>query len=266
MKHLIISSILLFYFSAIAHSQTTIKDTVEIKSGIYEFKVTFPKSMEVQEELNVPDDAKYVSIKQGAKIKVQFSDTDDYIYYTYLTYTDTELKAKYNFLNDNSEETRVFRIKKDQFSQITKPLYSRFKGFKAGAYTVPVRLRGVGNDFDFESSLSLTANFIAGFGSKYKQDSWLDTSIGVGISSIQLDSINSNVTADRSAAAFTLSFGAVIKANQYANIGLFLGWDTLGLNDNSVEWKYNNKPWIGVGINITFNELSTDKSPQNVNN
>lgn len=60
--------------------------------------------------------------------------------------------------------------------------------------------------------------------------------------------------------------GGVFKPAKYANIGLFVGWDFLGQNDNEVSWKYDGKTWIGIGINVSFNEVKTEKTATDLNN
>lgn len=154
-------------------------------------------------------------------------------------------------------------MEKDKFRELTNPVYSKFKGFSVGAYSVPFRLRGISNDFDFESALSLQANMIAGFGSYISERSWLDLSFGLGLTGIKLNPDNSEVEEDRTASAFTTSFGIVVKPKPYANLGLFIGWDFLGKNDREVNWQYNKGTWLGLGMNISFNEVTTEKSPEN---
>lgn len=138
---------------------------------------------------------------------------------------------------------------------------SRFKGAEVGVYTIPFRLRGGGDSFDFETSLSLQTNLILGFGRRDKEKSWFDASIGLGISSINLNSSNSNVTEDRTASALTASFGAVIKPAENVNFGLFLGGDFLNKNDRKTDWVHNGNLWIGLGINISFNKIDDGDAP-----
>ena len=166
------------------------------------------------------------------------------------------LKEKYNGV----EMDKIFTLTLEEFSQLTSPLYRIFKGTKVGAYTVPFRLRGVGNNFDFESSLSLSANMIFGWGSTYKQESWFDASFGVGLTKVNLTKNNSLVTENRTASAFTLSLGGVVKPAPNINGGIFVGWDFLGADDRNVEWSYNKKMWLGLGINISLNEVKSENN------
>ena len=86
------------------------------------------------------------------------------------------------------------------------------------------------------------------------------------MTSVNLNELNSNVESDRTASAFTISLGAVVKPAKFANIGLFIGWDSLNAYDEEVRWEYNGKTWVGLGLNISFNEITTSASPQSPNN
>lgn len=194
-------------------------------------------------------------VSSGYKVIVNHL-RDDSVYYSYLNFSDQSLYSIYN-----TPTTWVMSEK--EFEEIARPLYSRYKGAKVGVYTVPFRLRGVGakgEPFDFESSLSLSANLVFGFGSRREKHSIADLSLGLGLTSIGLDSLNSEVSENRTASAFTLSMGLVLWPNEHINIGAFVGWDKLGLKDRSTDWIYDGKTWLGLGINIGFEALTTDKN------
>jgi hypothetical protein len=107
---------------------------------------------------------------------------------------------------------------------------------------------------------------ICGWGSRYTDVSFFDASIGVGLTKINLTEKNSEVDKNRTASAFTLTLGGVIKPKPMINAGLFIGWDFLGANDRDVNWKYNKKMWIGLGINISLVEVKTDNNDQKLSN
>lgn len=186
-------------------------------------------------------DMTYRGNSQGEIIVV--NETEDSVYYRELHQDQITALAKTDFMQYS--KTQTFR---------------RFKGAKVGVFTVPFRLRGVGTDssFDFESSLSLSSSLALGFGSIKRQYSWLDLSLGIGLTAINLTKENSLVLENRSASAFTLSLGVVVKFNENANMGFFIGRDFLGKVDRNVDWIYNGKTWLGLGINISFNEMKTD--------
>ncbi|MBJ2125420.1 hypothetical protein [Flavobacterium sp. IB48] len=170
-------------------------------------------------------------------------------------------KDKYIYFRTDPESSYdLYGISVDNFTNYTQQRYRRYKSTEVGLYTIPFKLRGFGTDnFDFETNLSLLANLVVGFGTRQSQLSWFDASVGIGLSTISLDKINSNVTEPRTASALTLSAGGVFKFTSRANLGFFVGGDFLGKKDQSVNWKYNEKLWLGIGINISFNKLETDK-------
>jgi hypothetical protein len=228
----------------------------ESVTGIYKFTNTLDQSVSPQKELN----GKSVSFKKGYLVDVLYK-KDGLVYYKFLKFkNDTLLKAKFN----GSDNEKVFAMPEQEFLYLTQKRYKQFKGFNVGAYTIPFRLRDIGGGaFDFEQSLSLSTNLIAGWGSRNKPDSWFDASLGIGITGVTLNAKNTNNTIikNRTATAFTLSTGAVFKPLSYVNFGVFGGWDFLGNQDrDEVNWIYNGKFWLGLGINISFNVLKTQQT------
>ena len=223
-----------------------------IKIGAYEFTATVPSYMQGLQKIST--DAGIASdrneVKEGHKLEVLY-EADGYVYFNYWQFKDEALKTKWN--------SNTFRMDSGLFEQLTKPLYRRYKGARLGGYTVPFRIRSF-DDFEFESSLSLQANAVFGFGSRDSQESMVDFSAGIGVTSINLNEKNSDVTEERSATAFTTSIGTVVKFSQFVNFGVFLGMDILGQQDKAVNWKYDEDVWVGLGFNITFTEITTDKS------
>lgn len=243
----------------------TESDTIVTINGSFYFKQSLPEEVspqkqEFRENKNAVGKA---DIEYGHKIsalyKKEISKGKYDIYYKYWNFPElsgTEGKSsKASIYNGN-----IYSMPEDKFLQLTSPLYRRFKGFSVGVYTVPFRLRGIGGkDFDFESSLSLQSNFIFGWGSVKSKRSWFDASIGLGVTGVNLNSKNSLVTQNRTASALTVSLGALFKPTNYVNFGVFIGQDYLGERDKDVDWKYNGKTWIGLGINVSFNELKTNE-------
>jgi hypothetical protein len=151
-----------------------------------------------------------------------------------------------------------------RFNSSTIPRYNRFKGVGVRAYTIPIRLRGIrSKSFDFESNISLGANVVFGFGKSYDENSVFDLAAGFALTQIKLTTINSNV--DRNAGAFTFSTGAIFKPNKLVNLGVFVGWDFLGASDLAVNWKFNGKSWLGIGINISMNDVNTTSTDRSFN-
>lgn len=238
----------------------------EVEKGSYQFTEDFIADLS---PLKIKGSSKKVEIEEGSKVKVVgMSDDLKKVYIKYWSYPE-KIKSRDGLFKeatftDNPKAKTfnedVFELSSEFFKKITIPLYSRYKGATVGVYTVPFRLRGIGDNFDFESSLSLQANLVAGFGRRTNENSWLDCSIGLGLTGVGLTPQNSNVIEQRTASAFTISSGIVFKPSKVANIGLFVGWDNLGSNDRDVGWTYNGDMWLGLGLNISFNAITTDKS------
>ncbi|MCJ0743077.1 hypothetical protein [Pedobacter montanisoli] len=246
-----------YSYAQIKILDTTKKDTAALINVSYQFKYDL-NGLQL-EELFYERGNKQEGITDqkvppgGYKIKALY-EKQGYVYYKYWEFEDSSLQSKYN-------DGKIFKMKKENFMTITNRLYQKYKGAKVGAYTIPFRLRGINSDdFDFETALSLQANVVFGFGQQTKPESWLDLSWGLGLTRINLDSDNSKVTENRTASALTTSLGALIKPDKYVNLGLFVGWDFLGKKDKEVEWIYNKRPWLGIGINISFDGISTTKT------
>jgi hypothetical protein len=238
----------------------------EIKKGSYQFTENIIKDFSPLKEKK---DTSKVQIDKYSKVTV-VGMTEDLktVYIKYWNYS-AKIKNKSNWFSKSTftENTKaakfndkIFELPSEFFNKITTPLYSRYKGTSVGVYTIPFRLRGMNDDFDFESSLSLQSNLVAGFGKRRSENSWIDLALGIGLTGVNLTSKNSNVTEQRTASAFTISSGIVLKPSKFANIGLFIGWDNLGANDKDVNWKYNGEMWLGLGINISFNTITTDQT------
>jgi autotransporter adhesin len=180
--------------------------------------------------------------------------------YRYLTFSDGNLKKLYN--DDN--ETLSMSI--EDFSFYTNKYLSRFREWKVGAYTVPIRIRSENENFEFESNLSLGANIAKGVNfSRYGDLGYAEISFGISLTKVNLTEDNSDIKTVNpelntlSQSALTTSFGIAIHLAENVNFGLFYGWDFLeGSDQEKLKWIHNKKPWLGFGINISFN--SNDSS------
>lgn len=245
MKKLLFLIVLMLNFAQLRAQEQVIKP-----GDLFEFNVTVPNDFLV-EKLSQDKDYK---IKAGHKIRV-IDVNDNYITYRYLNFKDS---LNVILFNDKS-----FNLPKSNFEDYTIQIYRIYKGANIGAYSVPFRLRGISNNFDFEPTLSLQANVVFGLGRKTSPNSWLDFSFGLGVTGVTINELNSNLTeGQRSGSAFTPSLGAVVKFSPQANIGLFVGKDFLSRKDKNVEWDYDKKTWLGIGVNVSFTEITGEKPPK----
>tara|TARA_R110002126_G_scaffold290496_1_gene447568 strand:+ start:3453 stop:4247 length:795 start_codon:yes stop_codon:yes gene_type:complete len=197
--------------------------------------------------------------RHKSQIKILYSEGDR-VFFKFLKFkSDADILA-YN--EDSSGEKRVFSLSKLDFENLTKPYYNKFRGFKYGAYTVPIRLRSRNDVFEFDSNLSLGANILGRIGlNRFKENSFIDLSFGISITKVNLNKENSilgKVGSDfenidvLSPAALTVSLGILVNLAENVNIGAYLGWDRLSTADNRTQWIYNDRPWTGIGLNISF--------------
>ena len=226
------------------------KVIINIDHNTFKFNTTIAKGISLQRR---NDTTSTEGIKKGHKVYV--FKVDSLVYYRYFNF------KKDSVLRENfSKDDVFFTMPLIDFREVTEEIYSRFKGFRFGAYSIPYRLRGNAGLFDFENSLSLQANLIAGVGKQTVKNSQIDFSLGLGLSSAYLNSRNSNVTENRTASTFTFSTGAVYKPTKEISLGLFVGFDFLNRSDRLSDWDYNKKPWIGLGLNVGLNEMITDNN------
>lgn len=219
--------------------------------------------------------------KKGHRVVV-IDSSDNYIVFKYLRFVGENLYELNNYyyyskalekkeqksINAFTSTTQSFRMKADDFNKFTTKYYARFKGVVAGVFTVPFKIRL--NDFDFEQNVNIGMNLGFPFRiNRLKDDKWLLTpTLGIGLSTINLNQKNSNLEdnstegANRTASALTLSSGLMIQFSNTINLGFQIGFDYLGNNDKSIRWKYDRKPWLGIGINIGVSVSETKNTSQ----
>lgn len=263
--------------------------SIEIGQNFYFKSDLGPISATILKQVNTKNDSIINSstnsqIEKGHRIRV-VKTTDDKIYFKYLKFTkpndtlssnEKAIKPFYKFNRefDDENQIKIFSMSKVDFEKYTSNLYNLFRGFKYGAYTVPIRLRSKDNNFEFNSNLSIGANIISSFGLRTKEHATIDFSIGIGITKVALNKENSDLGEEGldfenvdvlSPAAFTISFGAHITLAKNVNFGIYYGWDKLSSADNKAKWIYNKKPWLGIGLNVGFSGKANDSSSSSEN-
>lgn len=224
--------------------------------GSYEFKQSVP--VKIVSELNFKDSI--LNVKKGHRITYLY-DLGENAHFKYWPFAKGDSLSIKTYNNDGRGDL-IFSMKRSEFERLVRPLYKRYKGISYGMSSVPFKIRSNGqNDSSLETSASLQVNIISGFGSIYREESWLYFSLGLGMAQINLNSQNSNVSENRTASALTYSLGLMVNPFKYTSVGLFIGQDKLGETDSGVNWTYDRQSWVGFGVSVNLNEIiSSNKS------
>jgi hypothetical protein len=119
------------------------------------------------------------------------------------------------------------------------------QGFNIVGLVVPFKYR-LGSD------ASLSPSSTIGPSAAYTYSVGMNTQVTwsgfAGVCAIPLNDINSDKVNNR----FGLSYGVafVLGVNKSLQLGAVYGWDNLV--DNSINWQYNNRPWVAFGIGYKF--------------
>ena len=141
-------------------------------------------------------------------------------------------------------------------------IYPIYAGEKFGLVSIPFKLRLGDDDFETSTNIGLNIGFMYRINRRVK-DRWiLQPNIGIGLADIPLNKSNSDVEAENRT-ALSFSLGLTLNISKDVNLGMFYGVDKLNKANQSVNWKYQNKRWLGIGINIGFSSKSEDENLQN---
>ena len=149
---LVFGLLLLTTYSAYSQSETNTLEAlvrsgakIEKLDGAFEFTTDVSSGSVTIKSVATGEEVAMIS---GHRVSTLFK-ADGEIYFRYWYFHDPDVAATYN-------KGQIFHMNEALFEQFTYPIYRKFKGISAGAYTVPLRLRGIfTSNFDFESSLSL---------------------------------------------------------------------------------------------------------------
>jgi len=277
----------------------------EIKEGgNYYFNYPSKENLKkFKNETNLNEKVKISNIQEeieGSKFRIQVRKVDDnMVYFVFGEFSESEMESKINNVNSDSADLQgrylkelqkrmsdsefqkfrteipkqtkgkkkvLYSLPKDKFKIVTQPLYDRVD-WRVGAYTIPFKLRLGG--FAFDANVNLGANI----GGKIRWDREIENGFaiepifGFGLASIKLDESNSNVTAaNTNVSAFTVNTGVLFHITNTINVGVTFGLDRISKNDQSnYDWKYNNKGWFGLGINVAFNNQGGNTGDKGVN-
>lgn len=184
-------------------------------------------------------------------------------------------------IKDNAGNILYYLINKyDGKADYTIELKNREKisytntAIEFGPITIPIKYRfGFGTDtkevkeeFTTDLNLGIFAGYRFGkFRARYergvgfKELAHLSCTIGgfLSASTTTLSKTNTNagntpITTDSTQSIGTISPGVGVMGNMYGfNLGIFLGCD-IGVGQESENWNYNGKPWLGIGIGYSL--------------
>lgn len=155
-----------------------------------------------------------------------------------------------NYKVENGKHvTRYFLINDYQFEKFVSKLKSKIEP-TVGTIVLPVKLRINPSDFSKDFTISGTGGVKLNISQKH--DLSVSFLVGLGISSVSLDSAttNNSIKDSQDRAAIT-ALGGVVLQWQFLQLGTFVGGDWLARN-NIDNWIYQGKPWFGFGIGVSL--------------
>ncbi len=117
-----------------------------------------------------------------------------------------------------------------------------------GLLTIPFKARFEEDNrpFAFSPEFNLSSAFGIRVFQNWNYSTRLYAQFGIGISTVGLNSSNSNIENDQNIAALTLLTGAMFDYNGI-QIGLYIGWDSISNND-VYQWDFHGRKWFSIGI------------------
>lgn len=167
--------------------------------------------------------------------------------------------AEFNF--DYSEEglpRRYFRIEKADLSDLANEVV-RGLDKMFGTVTYPIKIR---EDFSFTKDITLSA--MGGIKYNFNKDLSLGAALGVGITSVTLDSLSTGgaILKNSERAGFSLPIALILEYKK-VQFSIATGFDFLPASSRD-NWCYHGKPWFAIGIG--FSVFSSTEKPNNGKN
>lgn len=236
------------------------KETVDTTHKNYEFNT--PIKMEgadiKNDSLEFDGNDSFEYSLEGQRLQVILTD-NEYVYIRFFNYRQKMTTNKLNqakYVDDGS--SKYFRVKKEVFENTTDKIYPIYAGETFGLVSIPFKIRIGDDDFETNANIGLNLGFKYRLNRKIK-DRWiLQPNIGIGLADIPLNEENSNVEKAENRTALSFSLGLMLNVSNDVNIGVFYGVDRLNKANQSVQWQYQDKGWLGIGINIGFGNRETE--------
>ena len=152
-----------------------------------------------------------------------------------------------------------FYITKAQLDFKARPITRSNLDLVVGNVITPVKLRFA--PFDFTKDITLGSTFGVKYSFAKKQNAAVDGLLGIGVSSLTIDSTSSQGKTQQPVdlLAFSTSLGIVVEFGN-AQVGAFLGFDFISnKNQNEYHWIYRNKPWVSFGLGYSIFSFNIKK-------
>ena len=167
---------------------------------------------------------------------------------------------KNNFYSNEDITTYTyFIITKAQLEYKAYPIIKSKINLLVGNIFTPIKLRF--SPFDFNKDITVGTTFGIKYNTIEKQNASIDAIVGLGISTISIDSFSSKgkVISPIDLLSFSPSFGIVLEFGN-AQVGLFCGFDFISnANQIKYDWIYKNKPWLSFGIGYSLFSFNIKK-------
>lgn len=214
----------------------------------YQFKVECPiyKSDIIASKI----DNNYLIAPKGARFYL-IDYVREYAVIRFVLFKSTKLIDEFD-LEEDYTKYKYFVITKAQLDFNTRPIYGNDISLSVGSVLIPIKLRT--SPFYFSKDFSLGSTIGLRFLIQPRTNIYFNTLLGMGVSSITLDSATTSgrILKTAEVLAFTPSFGGVLEFGN-AQVGFFTGLDILpSLNPETEDWIYKNKLWLSFGIGFSL--------------
>lgn len=168
------------------------------------------------------------------------------------TIFNTSKSQSKNIAPEDFSTYTYYTITKAQLDFKARPITRSNIDLIVGNVITPVKLRFA--PFDFTKDITLGSTFGVKYNLGKKQAAAIDGLLGIGISTITIDSLSSHGKTIQPVdlLAFTASLGLVLEFGN-AQVGAFCGLDFISnKNQSDYNWIYRNKPWISFGVGYSI--------------
>jgi hypothetical protein len=165
---------------------------------------------------------------------------------------ETDVKAR-----NYGDRQRYFRVDVAYLDACASDQTQIGGSLAAGIISLPFKYRPQKNNSDFSGVFNLGTGLGYTFSHKKSAVFTHSAILGLSISTISLDSSNTNRNQGQLASinnfsAFSCSIGYMIQYDR-VQAGVFFGIDQLSkINQRQFEWQYQSRPWISVGFGFAI--------------